>query len=86
MANLSARFFNEDTRLTHNVAGRGKPALDPAVISYIRTLSFKYYPCNVGEKYQSGWAECIKAIDECSRHLKKSAEKELCLTGKFYYF
>ena len=31
---LSVRLFDEETRLTHNVSGRGKPKLDPKRISY----------------------------------------------------
>ena len=70
-AKMSAALFDEETRLTHNVAGRGKPKLDPNLIDYIKVQSFEFFPCKSADLMEKEWSECIKAIDERSRRLKK---------------
>lgn len=69
-ARLSVRLFDEETRLTHNVAGRGKPKLDPNIISYIKGKCFELFPCGIGKNVANQWVSCITAIDERSRRLK----------------
>ena len=44
-AKLSVKLFDEQTRLTHNVSGRGKSKLDPAIIEYIKLQCFDFFPC-----------------------------------------
>ena len=78
-AKLSVRLFDEETRLTHNVAGRGKPKLDPNIISYIKKESFDTFPCNATENFTSEWSSCITAIDERSRRLKNKIGKKKAL-------
>ena len=75
-AKLSVRLFDEETRLTHNVAGRGKPQLDTKIMAYIIAKCFEVFPCNTTEKMSFEWAKCITAIDECSRRLKNKGGKK----------
>jgi len=75
-AKLSVRLFDEDTHLTHNVAGRGKPKLDPKIKSFIKAKCFELFPCSVTENVASEWASCVTAIDERSRRLKNKASKK----------
>ena len=75
-AKLSVRLFDEETRLTHNVAGRGKPQLDTKIMAYIKAKCFEVFPCNTTEKMSFEWAKCITAIDECSRRLKNKGGKK----------
>ena len=70
-AKLSVKLFDEQTRLTHNVSGRGKSKLDMAIIEYIKLQCFDFFSCKSSENMEKEWAECVKAIDEKSRRLKK---------------
>ena len=70
VAILFVRLLDEETCLTHNVAGQGKPKLDPKIISFIKEKCFEMFPCNVNEKLASEWSSCVTAIDERSRTLK----------------
>lgn len=70
-AKMSVRLFDEETRLTHNVSGRGKPKLNPKIIEFIRLQCFDFFPCKSSDNMEREWSECVKAIDEKSRRLKK---------------
>ena len=50
---FSVRLFDEEMQLTHNVAGRGKPKLDPKIISFIKCKCFEIFPCSVSESVAS---------------------------------
>ena len=41
-AKMSVKLFDEQTSLTHNVSGRGKPKLDSAIIQYIKLQCFDF--------------------------------------------
>lgn len=58
-----------------NVSGRGKEKLDPRIMKYIQAKAFAYYECNASE-VKKEWANCITAIDEKSRALKKKLKTE----------
>lgn len=75
-AKLSVRLFDEETRLTHNVSGRGKPQLDTKIIAYIKAKCFEVFPCSTTDNMASEWASCITAIDERSRRLKNKGGKK----------
>ena len=80
-ARLSVRLFDEETRLTHNVSGHGKPKLDPKRISFIKAKCFEMFSCRVTENIAAEWGKCVTAIDECSRRLKnKPSMKKPSLT------
>ena len=70
-AKMSVKLFDEETRMTHNVAGRNKSQLDTKIIDYIKTQCFEFFPCKSSENMEKEWSECVKAIDEMSRRLKK---------------
>lgn len=73
--NLSRVLFDEHTRLTSNVSGRNKKQLNPAIIGYIKSTTFKYYPCMPSDKESEQWNLCIISIDEASRRLKNKPKK-----------
>ena len=75
-ARMSVRLFDEETRLTHNVSGRGKPKLDPKRISFIKAKCFEMFPCHVTENIAAEWGNCVTAIDERSRRLKNKPNKK----------
>ena len=70
-AKLSAKLFDEEMRLTHTVAGKGNPKLNLAVIEYIKLQCFDSFPCKSSKNVEKEWSDCVKAIDEKSRRLKK---------------
>ena len=73
--NLSRKLFDERTRLVSNVSGRNKKQLNPAIINYIRSITFKYYPCLPSETEYEQWSQCVISIDEASRRLKNKPKK-----------
>ena len=52
------------------MSGRGKEKLDPDIMAYIKAKVFEYYECNPSE-IKNIWANCITAIDDKSRALKR---------------
>lgn len=76
-AKLSEKLFDQETRITHNVSGRGKPKLDPEVVAFIRAQCFEFFPCKSNERMEIEWSHCIVAIDEKSRRLKKKVNKKV---------
>ena len=73
--NLSRKLFDERTRLASNVSGRNKKQLNPAIINYIKSTTFKYYPCLHSEVEYEQWNLCVVSIDEASRRLKNKPKK-----------
>lgn len=73
--NLSRKLFDERTRLVSNVSGRNKKRLNPAIMSYIKSTAFKYYPCLPNEQEHEQWNLCVISIDEASRRLKNKPKK-----------
>ena len=45
-AKLSVKLFDKQTRLTHNVFGRGKSKLDPVIIKYTKLQCFDFFHVN----------------------------------------
>ena len=45
-AKMYTKLFNEETRFTHNVAGRGKPKLYPKITEYIKRKCFEIFLTN----------------------------------------
>lgn len=72
---LTRRLFSEQVRMTSNVSGRNKRQLDPKVMSYIKSTSFKYFP-SLHSDITKEWADCIIAIDESCRRLKNKPTKK----------
>ena len=69
---LVSKFFDEHTRRCSNVNGRrGKAKLNPAIMGYIKSITFQYYPLENFESEEKEWARCIIAIDSSSRSIGK---------------
>ena len=41
-ARLSEKLFDEQTRITHNVSGWGKPKVDPTIVGFIKAQCFEF--------------------------------------------
>ena len=69
---LVTKFFTEEVRLVSNVSGRrGKKQLDNDVISAIKVASFRMWPLKSSENDKVAWRDCVKAIDEGGRRLRR---------------
>ena len=69
---LVSKFFDEHTRCRSNVNGRrGKAKLNPAIMGYIKSITFQYYPLENFESEEKEWARCIIIIDLSSRSIGK---------------
>ena len=64
---LAEALFDEETRASSNVSGRGKRKLNPIIIKYVRSICFQFYPHHGDEV--ADWKECIRAINEGNRRL-----------------
>ena len=73
--NLTRILFDERTRIMSNVSGRCKKQLNPAIMSHIKFLTFKHYPCLPGEVESDQWKICVISIDEASRRLRNKPKK-----------
>ena len=69
--NLVTKFFKEEVRLTSNVSGRRKNQLDTDMISAIKVASFRMWPLKSNENKDTAWRDCVKAIDEGGRRLRR---------------
>lgn len=83
---LVRRLFDEQTRKTSNVAGKlGKAQLNPVIISYVKSLTFQFFPLDTYEKLDKAWSICVGAIDEGNRRLNnKPTKKQLCMMDSPY--
>ena len=73
VANLVRKVFSAEETKISNVRGvLGKTRLDPRKIDQIKVVVFQIYPCGTGEKPQSIWRACCKAIDESCRRLNRN--------------
>ena len=63
---------SEDEWVSLNVSGtRGKQAISPETIQYVRKCTFLMYPIEAGENEEAAWKNCIRAIDAASKSLVK---------------
>ena len=70
---LVTKFFTEEVRLMSNVSGQcGKNQLDKDIISAIKVASFRMWPLKSTENESAAWRQCVKAIDEGGRHLRRN--------------
>lgn len=75
--NMVRKLFPLEERRISNVKGvLGKKQLDPEILSQIREATFQMYPCDSGEKQDTSWRVCCKAIDESCRRFNKEREKQ----------
>ena len=77
---LAAALVNElvdtETRLKSNVRGRGKDKLDPKIIDYVKKKCFEVYPSDKESDQKKDWEDCIIAIDDKARDLKRRLKKQ----------
>ena len=77
---LAAALVNElvdtETRLKSNVRGRGKEQLDPKLIDYVKKKCFELFPSEKESDSKKDWEDCIIAIDEKARDLKRRLKKQ----------
>ena len=74
---LVTKFFTEEVRLVSNVSGqRGKNPLDKDVISAIKVASFRMWPLKSSENDMVAWRDCVKAIDEGGRRLRRKLSED----------
>lgn len=72
-ANMVRQLFMMEERMCSNVRGKlGKSQLDPARIAIVRQAALQMYPLGTGEREEIVWRQCIKAIDESCRRLKRN--------------
>ena len=73
--NLVTKFFTEEVRLTSNVSGKsGKNQLDKDMVAAIKVASFRMWPLKSSESESAAWRDCVKAIDEGGRRLRRNMD------------
>ena len=77
---LAAALVNElvdtEMRITLNVRGRGKNQLDPNIIQYVKKKCFTLFPSDKDSDMKKDWDDCIVAIDDKGRDLKRKLKKQ----------
>ena len=68
--------FDNETRLKSNVRGRGKDKLDPKKIDYVKKKCFEMFPSDRDGDVKKDWEDCIVAIDDKGRELKRKLQKQ----------
>ena len=59
--------------MVSNVNGKaGKEQLSPNRMEQVRVIVFNHYPVEGWETEKDAWADCVRAIDEAGRKLKKT--------------
>ena len=76
---LVAAMVNElvdvETHIRSNVRGRGKDQLDPKKIQYVKKC-FEMFPSERDSDMKKGWDDCIIAIDDKGREMKRKIKKQ----------
>ena len=81
-AALVNELFDTETRLRSNVRGRGKDKLDPKRIDYVKKKCFEMFPSDRDADEKKDWDDCIVAIDDKGRELKRKLKKQSQLQDK----
>ena len=68
--------FDAETRMRSNVRGRGKDQLDPQRIEYVKKKCFQVYPSERDSDMKKDWDDCIVAIDDKVRDMKRKLKKQ----------
>ena len=75
-AALVSELVDTETRLRSNVRGRGKDQLDPQIIQYVKKKCFELFPSDRDSDARKDWDDCIVAIDDKGRELKRKLRKQ----------
>lgn len=70
-AGLVDELVDTSTRLRSNVRGRKKNQLDSKIIQYVKRKCFELYPSERESDLKKDWDDCINAIDDKARDLKR---------------
>ena len=74
---IAAEIFTTDERLHCNVNGKqGKPSFDPKRMEKVKKAVLTYWPLEPKETMDRAWKECVTAIDEANRGLKRQVLKQ----------
>ena len=77
---LAATLVNElvdtETRIRSNVRGRGKDQLDVKVIEFVKKKCFELFPSDKDSDIKKDWDDCIVAIDDKGRELKRKLKRQ----------
>lgn len=73
---LVRRLFDEQTRKTSNVSGKGKAQLNPIIMEFVKSTAFQFYPCESQLDVSKEWSSCIISIDESCRRLYNKPKKK----------
>ena len=72
-SNMVRRLYSVEQRKHSNVRGKlGKSKLDPTRLAVVHQTAFQVYPLATGEREETVWRHCIKAIDESCRRLNRT--------------
>ena len=75
-AALVNELFDAETRMRSNVRGRKKDQLDPERIQYVKKKCFQVYPSDKDSDMKKDWDDCIVAIDDKARDMKRKLKKQ----------
>lgn len=73
---LVNELFDAEIRMRSNVRGRGKDQLDPQRIEYVKKKCFQVYPSDRDSDMKKDWDDCIVAIDDKARDMKRKLKKQ----------
>ena len=73
---LVNELFDAETRMRSNVRGRKKDQLDPERIQYVKKKCFQVYPSDKDSDMKKDWDDCIVAIDDKARDMKRKLKKQ----------
>ena len=73
---LVNELFDTETRMRSNFRGRGKDQLDPQRIEYVKKKCFQVYPSERDSEMKKDWDDCIVAIDDKARDMKRKLKKQ----------
>ena len=66
------RLYTVEERKCSNVKGKlGKRPLDPVRLAIVQRSALEVYPLATGEREDTVWWQCIKAVDEVCRRLNR---------------
>lgn len=72
-SNMVRQLYSVEERKRSNVRGKlGKSKLDPTRLAIVHQTAFQVYPLATGEREETVWSHCIKAIDESCRRLNRA--------------
>ena len=73
--NLLAKIIPEEEWIKSNVHGkRGKEAISPHIVNYVKQCSFYMYPLESNESMEQAWGFCVRSMDTGARQLREGSD------------